>query len=401
MLHERARHAPRLGEAWDPQRARAAIRAIVADTEAALQPDGTWPWHPLDREGADEPPHKSVYLGAAGVVWALWSLARSGHADLRLDPVAAVRRLHAAYLAAPDTGHAVPSLFLGEAGILLASWRISGDPAAAERLADVVASNADNPTREALWGAPGTLLAALHLHRATGAARWRDLVLASVDALWRTWQPAEAPGTWLWTQDLYGRRTRYLGAGHGFAGTAHALLAAADLLPEAQRATLADRCIATARATAVHDESGANWPPLAEPAPSGARWLVQWCHGAPGVLTGLAGVPAGRDAAFDALLARAGALVWHAGPLAKGPGLCHGTAGNGHAFLALHRRTGDPVWLGRARAFAMEAIAQSDAQRAAHGQRRHTLWTGDPGLAVALRGCLDAAPGLPFLDTID
>jgi hypothetical protein len=30
-----------------------------------------------------------------------------------------------------------------------------------------------------------------------------------------------------------------------------------------------------------------------------------------------------------------GELTWRAGPLAKGANLCHGTAGNGYAFLAL------------------------------------------------------------------
>ena len=55
--------------------------------------------------------------------------------------------------------------------------------------------------------------------------------------------------------------------------------------------------------------------------------------------------------------------MWEAGPLAKGYGLCHGTAGNGYAFLALHRRTGDARWLERARAFAMHAIGQQAAMR--------------------------------------
>ena len=56
----------------------------------------------------------------------------------------------------------------------------------------------------------------------------------------------------------------------------------------------------------------------------------------------------------------AGRAVWHAGPLAKGYGLCHGTAGNGYAFLKLWQRTGDSAWLDRARSFAMHAIAQRD-----------------------------------------
>jgi hypothetical protein len=63
---------------------------------------------------------------------------------------------------------------------------------------------------------------------------------------------------------------------------------------------------------------------------------------------------------LDELLAEAGELTWRAGPLEKGPNLCHGTAGNGYAFLKLFRRTENPVWLDRARTFGMHAIAQSN-----------------------------------------
>ncbi|MGH2858926.1 MAG: lanthionine synthetase LanC family protein, partial [Solirubrobacteraceae bacterium] len=71
-----------------------------------------------------------------------------------------------------------------------------------------------------------------------------------------------------------------------------------------------------------------NWPTAAD-----SYWVeqfptrVQWCHGAPGVITSLAELP--RDQQTDDLLSVAGELVWRAGPLKKGPGLCHGTAGNG------------------------------------------------------------------------
>jgi hypothetical protein len=44
--------------------------------------------------------------------------------------------------------------------------------------------------------------------------------------------------------------------------------------------------------------------------------------------------------------------------LAKGAKLCHGTGGNGYAFLKLYRRTKNAVWLDHARAFAMTGIAQ-------------------------------------------
>jgi len=93
--------------------------------------------------------------------------------------------------------------------------------------------------------------------------------------------------------------------------------------------------------------------------------------------------------------------VWEAGPLTKGYRLCHGTAGNGYAFLKLHRRTGDPVWLERARSFAMHAIAQQRRMRQQYGRGRHTLWTGDPGLAVYLWHCLTGTDGVPGLDILD
>ena len=62
-----------------------------------------------------------------------------------------------------------------------------------------------------------------------------------------------------------------------------------------------------------------------------------------------------------------GELTWRAGPSAKGAGLCHGTAGNGYAFLTLFRRTGDERWLDRARRFAAHAIGQVAQARAIHG----------------------------------
>jgi len=114
------------------------------------------------------------------------------------------------------------------------------------------------------------------------------------------------------------------------------------------------------------------------------------------MVASLAGV-ATDDDEHDRLLRAGGELTWRAGPLVKGPGLCHGTAGNGYAFLALLERTGDELWLERARAFAMHAAAQVSHAREAHGRGRFTLWTGDPGVALYLADCLAGrgAPPLP------
>jgi hypothetical protein len=117
---------------------------------------------------------------------------------------------------------------------------------------------------------------------------------------------------------------------------------------------------------------------------------TQWCHGAPGIVATLAHI-------LDEELAVAGGeLAWRAGPLRKGANLCHGTAGNGYAFLALLERTGDERWLTRARRFAMHAAGQVERSRSDYGRGRYTLWTGDLGTALYLADCADGGGGLPL-----
>jgi lantibiotic modifying enzyme len=387
--------------------ARAAIAAIVRDIEARRIAPAHWPVHPLDDAG-DTPPtgHQSVYLGTAGVLWALWTLQQQGAVTLQRDPADDLAAMDAAYQAAPDSGNVVPSLFIGEAGIQLVTWRLSASAdaaAAADRLWAVASRNTDHPCHEPFWGAPGTLLATWHLWKATGEARWRALALAHIEAVWRNWLPDEANHGPLWTQDLPGSRpVQYLGGGHGYAGTVGSLLKTAELLDAPRREQLYDRCAHTLQAWARHDAQGAvNWPAgTYTPRADGPQVLMQWCHGAPGIVTALADFPSQRSPDIDALLLAAGHAIWQAGPLVKGPGLCHGTAGNAAALLVLYRRSSDTVWLDRARAFAMHAITQTAQARATHGQGRYSVWTGDPGVALVLWQCIQGTAGMPLLDLL-
>ncbi len=402
MLFEPARHEALQAAAWDASRAHDAIRAIVGDIEQHRLAAGQWPVHPLDEEG-DTPRtgFKSLYLGSAGVLWALWYLQREGAVALQIDVQADIQAAEALYQADPDTGQVVPSYYLGEAGILLVQWRLTGSRQAADRLYATVQSNIENPTNEALWAAPGTMLAAWHLWQASGEARWRDLFQDNARQLWRTWIYDTPAQCHLWTQDLYGQVVQYLGAGHGFAGNVYPLLKGAELLDANHRDELYARCITTLSATARREGAAVNWPPgMFAPRPGRPSVLMQWCHGAPGIVTALTDFPLQGFPAMQALLLGAGQAVWNAGPLVKGYGLCHGTAGNGYAFLKLHQRSADPLWLERARAFAMHALAQRERMRQAHGRGRYTLWTGDAGLAVYLWHCLQGAAGLPALDIL-
>jgi hypothetical protein len=327
------------------------------------------------------------------VLSALAHLAEAGSIEADARIAAWARELPARYRAAPDTGSRVPSYFVGEAGVLLTALRAQPRADWFDELLAAVASNVDNPTLEALWGAPGTMLAAVFAAELTADDRWRSVYAANVAALARTWLRHDGDACDLWMQDLYGKRQKYLGPAHGFAGNVYATLRRRDWLGDADRASIEARAIETLRATALVDGDCANWPPVAGRTD---KMLVQWCHGAPGMVTAFGGFP--PNAELDDLLAKAGELTWRAGPLTKGPSLCHGTAGNGAAFLTLFARTGDSKWLDRARQFAMHSIRQMAAARSKYGRGRYSLWTGDLGVAIYLQQCLAGTSGMPSLD---
>jgi Lanthionine synthetase C-like protein len=391
VLFDTAAHELLTDTPWSEARARAAIAAIVAEAEGAFDANALWPPHPLDEEEGPLPAVASLYLGAGGVIWALDELARAGAAELRRDWAPVAAGLHERYLARPDfpeiTGGApVPSLWMGEAGILLAAHRLAPERWQEERLLACVRENAANPTRELMWGSSGTMLAAAAMHARTGAAEWAEAWRESAQWLWDEWRGA------LWQQDLYGQAVSYLGPAHGFAGNVCAL-ARGGLLHDAGRAELEARAVAATLAHAQRDGELAQWPP----AVGSTAVRTQWCHGAPGIVASLAPIAPSDERLTDVLVA-GGELTWRAGPLVKGAGLCHGTAGNGYAFLKLLERTGDEAWLDRARAFAMHAAEQVGRTRAAHGRGRYTLWTGDVGTALYLRDCLAAKAVVPTLD---
>ena len=167
-----------------------------------------------------------------------------------------------------------------------------------------------------------------------------------------------ALGAWLWTQRFGTRDDAYVGAAHGLVGNVHVLLRGGLLLAAGQRDAVERRAVETLTRLAVVEDGLANWPPVAGgPLTANDRIRVQWCHGAAGILISLWDL-APDDEAWDELLLAAGRLVWQAGPIRDEPGLCHGTAGNAYALLALWRRTGDDEWLERARAFAQHAARQ-------------------------------------------
>jgi len=392
MLFDPAAHEPLTKRPWREAEARVAITEIVAEAEAAFDPHSLWQAHPRDTDDGPLSAPTTLYLGASGVIWALDQLARAGAAELSRDWARTASELHERYLAAPDFpeitgGEPAPSFWMGEAGILLCAHRLAPAASLEDRLLACVRSNRANPTWELLWGSPGTMLAARTMYERTNDERWAQAWLESADCLWAAWDDP------VWEQDMYGKRARYLGPGHGFATNVR-VLSWDDRLDEARRSELERRAVAVALDFAQREGELAQWPPLIGEA---ANVRTQWCHGAPGMVASLATIAA-RDEQLSEVLLAGGELTWRAGPLVKGPGLCHGTAGNGYALLKLYERTGDERWLERARAFAMHAIEQVARSRSEYGHGHFSLWTGDLGVAVYLNSCLTTTAAMPTLE---
>jgi lanthionine synthetase-like protein len=387
MLYEPAEFEGLTEAPWDSARVKDAIATIVADADAAFDPDELWAAHEWD--GWQAPlPMKNLYVGAAGVIWALDALRRRGYAETELDLADAALRTLELWRAEPDSTadeHYHPAALLqGETGPLLIAFRLAPHPALADDLHALVRANVTNPTDDVMWGVPGTLLAALAMGEWTREPRWEEAARESAVAL-----RARRGDDGLWRQD---DDYRGLGTVHGATGNTLVLLRL-----EPDDALAAETAAVLAR-NAFREDGLANWPgsPRPQLAGSDGRIRLQWCAGAPGVV-------AGAWEYLDEELLLAGAeLIWRAGAHGdeKGHGICHGTSGNGFALLKAFARTGDERWLERARRFAVHALGQAERLRAVNGRGRYSLWTGDVGTALFAAGCLDVDARYPILDIV-
>jgi lanthionine synthetase-like protein len=397
LLYDRARHEPLQPIEWNESRARTAIERIVADAEARFSPEHYWPPHPQDSD--TDTPLTPLYFGGIGMIWALHYLRDVGAASLAKDCLSSLQPLatdNQRWLG-DEYGDSRGAYLMGDTPHLMMTYlREPQDAEARERLAQLIAANIDHPSRELMWGAPGTMLAALFLYERTRDERWAEAFRANARHLWSQLQWSEDHGCHYWTQDMYGTTSTYLDAVHGFVATASPLIRGRALLTPSQWQAWRGCIVNTIGRTATWENGEINWRAyLVVPQGGTPRFLMQFCHGAPGFVVCLGDLPGDE---LDALLLAAGETIWSAGPLTKGSNLCHGTGGNGYAFLKLYRRTGDTRWLDRARAFAMHGIVQTERAREQYGQGRYSLWTGDVGFAIYLWDCLQGTAAFPTLD---
>ena len=388
MLYEPEAFEPLTDTPWNENRVREAIRGIVADADAVFDPDGLWPAHEWDAYEAT-PPLKNMYVGASGVIWALDSLRRRGYAEMKLDLAAAALRTLEAWREVPDfaqwpedlPSRAQSGLLTGESGPLIVAWRLAPSAELADALLARVRENVDNEAVEIMWGAPGTMLAARAMLDWTGEERWADAWHESAEAVWAAREPDG-----LWTNRLYGQTFRSLTPPHGVVGNVAALRPALD---DTRREQLERETGDVLARRAVLEDGLANWPRREDADPTDPR--LQWCDGAPGI------VSAAAPYLDEQLLLGGAELTWRAGPpgMEKGSSICHGTAGNGYAFLKVFERMGDELWLERARRFAVHALEQGERR----GQGRYSLWTGDVGVALYAADCLESRSAYPVLDS--
>ncbi|KAJ3781677.1 hypothetical protein GGU10DRAFT_99905 [Lentinula aff. detonsa] len=136
---------------------------------------------------------------------------------------------------------------------------------------------------------------------------------------------------------------RYLGAAHGVAGILHVLL----MCPADMIAPYIPDILQTVEWLITYQDDEGNWPTSLKQRYSQRNDLVQWCHGAPGMLILFATLirRAVRNpelfhlttpflGSLSEALQRGANIVYHKGLLRKGVGLCHGSGGCVYALLA-------------------------------------------------------------------
>ncbi|NNM60340.1 MAG: lanthionine synthetase [Legionellales bacterium] len=407
MLYLEKRHETLSDEPWSEIKASATIDTIVQQCLALFQADNLWPLHPDLIENYDlKQTPTSLWHGTAGTIWALTQLHLTNNnlPSVNFEPyLDLLINRQSEWLSQIDASlkidPATPGYLLGYTGAYMVQWRIKKDPNILNKIEQLIQTNINNPNNELMWAAPGMMLVALFLHKDTKEKRWLDLYHQAAIYMLSIYKYDENIDSKIWTQYMYGSEAKHLGLVHGFAGNAVALLKGIHLFEATQQRKIIDDIERTFINTAIVEDELANWLPcVGKPRPGREDMLVHICHGAPGMAIGLADLWELGSKKSQALLLKAGNLVWAAGPLEKPWGLCHGTAGNGYVFLKLYDLTKEEIWLTRARQFGMHAIKQYEQAAEKYGMIRTDAWCGDLGLALFLQSCIAQNSEFPMID---
>uniref|UniRef100_A0A182W2S3 LanC-like protein 3 homolog n=1 Tax=Anopheles minimus TaxID=112268 RepID=A0A182W2S3_9DIPT len=193
----------------------------------------------------------------------------------------------------------------------------------------------------------------------------------------------------------------YLGAAHGICAILHALLES----PWFNRDANGKFCVSTTKLSDIKStidyiltlQSGdGNFPTRHD----SNRTLVHWCHGCAGAIYLFAkAFLIFKDEKYLQCCRRCSDAIWREGLLRKGPGICHGVAGNGYAFLLMYRLTGEKCYLYRAAKFAEFLNSITFAEQLLAPDRPYSLYEGLAGAVCFLVDLLDPLQSsFPFMD---
>ncbi|CAK5091709.1 unnamed protein product [Meloidogyne enterolobii] len=147
----------------------------------------------------------------------------------------------------------------------------------------------------------------------------------------------------------------YLGAAHGVSGILQILLSYWDFLDDSAK-TAVKQSVDWYLSIQLND---GNFPSGTDRI-GRTEELIHWCHGATGALHMLLAAHLVFDSAkYLQAAIRCAQLIWERGILGKGPGICHGVAGSGYAFLLLYRQTLENGWLEKAKVFALIMMSEN------------------------------------------
>lgn len=364
-----------------PRRERAREDELLERALARYAPGGD-----ALRDGLADAPLASINYGAAGIAYALCRLAQ-GRGDARLLAQADlwVQRAYALSLESrafvnPEIDLDVEtvgeaSLFHSLTGVHCVRALVSlaqGDPASAAWALDAFVERSrlpcDNP--DLTLGRASLLLGCAELVESLPApglvdpapVRARgDELAAGLLALVRDHDPASS------------ERVTMLGVAHGWAGLLFALLRWAKATRAAVDPAVCRR-LEDLIALGEPDGAGVRWP--VHNRPGAASFMDGWCNGTAGHVLLLAlAHDVLDDPALGVLAERAAVSAWESD--ASLGTLCCGLAGLGYAFAAVHRITGSPIWLERAR----WAVRRAAADTSEHFFR-DALYKGAVGVAL-------------------
>lgn len=212
-------------------------------------------------------------------------------------------------------------------------------------------------TNELLYGRAGLLHALITAYNKNPEnAMLNDAIQSVALSLVRSGQrlSAERRSEWPLLYEFHGKR--YLGAAHGLVGILYILLQVH--FKDDRINNEVDQLASASISYMIHNLQTpiGNFPTrMGGDKRDKHDELIQWCHGAPGVIPLLIRyAPKTKECQMARLSAvqQSVDLLWRRGLLRKGVGLCHGIGGNGYAMLKAAESGMIPDCLTKAVAFA-------------------------------------------------